>query len=152
MAGYYTERVIRRVIDSTFTFSDVSPRFKNIDETYGNIFCPFHENKHSPAARMYWDDQREIWILHCFGECHTNFTTYDYINLILCKRYEKYKSPLDYLRHNLPPEELKRKLSNASKESFNDFNNYNNYLKTYINNVSYDSNSISEYIEKLYTA
>ena len=70
----YSLRTVKNVINDNFTFADLSPRFKGVDSSTGNIFCPFHENHDTPAAKMYWDSEREIWILHCFGECHRNFT------------------------------------------------------------------------------
>jgi len=152
ISSYYSDRVIANVINSTFTFSDLSPRFKDVDETYGNIFCPFHENRHSPAARMYWDENRGIWILHCFGECHTNFTTYDYVNLILCKKQNKYKNPLDFLKARLTTEELKSKLKKADKESGIIQETRTDFIKNYINDVSLETMGIIDYIEKLYTA
>lgn len=152
LSNYYSDRVIAEVINSTFTFSDLSPRFKDVDETYGNIFCPFHENRHSPAARMYWDENRGIWVLHCFGECHTNFTAYDYVNLVLCKKYNKYRNPIDFLKSNLSIEELKSKLKKANKESSIIQETRTDFIKNYINDVSIETNNIVDYVEKLYTA
>ena len=89
------------VLNKYFTFSDLSPRFKNVDSSTGNIFCPFHDNHDTPAAKMYWDEVKGIWIIHCFGECHRNFTAYDYVDIILCERYQKYRSPLEFLEKNI---------------------------------------------------
>ena len=65
-----------------------------------------HENHDTPAAKMYWDEERELWILHCFGECHRNFTAYDYVKLILCEKYQRYSSPLHFLKINIPEYKL----------------------------------------------
>ena len=152
MSEFYTERVIRNVLNSIFTFSDVAPRFKNVDESTGNIFCPFHENRHSPAARMYWDDDRDIWVLHCFGECHATFTTYDYVNRILCDKYQKYKNPLDFLKKNVNSQELYSKLNYAKQNNEVAQTSYGDRIKAHINNVSEEYETTEDYIEALYTA
>ena len=146
----YSDRVIREVINRNFTFGDVSKKLENVDESTGNIFCPFHENTQSPAARMYWDEDRDMWVLHCFGECHTTYTTYDYVDKILCYKFQKYKSPLDFLKKNMQAGDLKLQLSRASKEGALNISSYNDKVKSYIENVSSNSDTIEEYIETLY--
>ena len=151
LSNYYSDRIIAELINSTFTFSDLSPRFKDVDETYGNIFCPFHENRHSPAARMYWDENRGIWILHCFGECHTNFTAYDYVDLILCLKYQKYASPLDFLQRNMDAKELQSQLNFYVKRGAELELSLFEEKVTYINNVFSEYDNVIDYIEELYT-
>ena len=148
--AYYSDRVIKEVINRNFTFGDVSKKFENVDESTGNIFCPFHENTQSPAARMYWDEDRELWVLHCFGECHKTYTTYDYVDLVLCHKFQKYKTPLEFLKKNMNADNLNLQLSKASKGITLNVSSYNSKIKTYIENVSSDSNTIEEYIETLY--
>lgn len=43
----------------------------------GKIFCPFHENSHTPAAKVYGN------IIKCFGACGRSFSVYD-----LLRRYD----------------------------------------------------------------
>ena len=92
--------VLRRVINHNFSFSDLSKRFENVDSSTGNIYCPFHENYTTPAAKMYWDDIQDMWVIWCFSE-QRRFTAYDYVDLIMCKEREQYRSPLEFLKANM---------------------------------------------------
>lgn len=143
---------VKAVIDRNFTFSDLSPRFEGVDSSTGNIFCPFHENHSSPAAKMYWDSEREIWVLHCFGQCHRNFTAYDYVDLILCDRYQKYHSPLDFLKKNMPSNELALQLNVFEKKHEEIAESIRVAKEEYINAVAAENDTIEDFIEALYTA
>lgn len=148
----YSRGTIRNVINDYFTFADLSPRFKGVDSSTGNIFCPFHENHDTPAAKMYWDDEREIWILHCFGECHRNYTAYDYVNLILCEKYQKYSSPLQFLFSNIPEAQLSITLDNYQKQLNLNISTSLEEKRNYIDNVFAETGNIVDFIERLYTA
>lgn len=141
---------IKEVINQNFTFSDLSRRFINVDSSTGNIYCPFHENHSTPAAKMYWDETRDIWVIWCFTE-HKHFTTYDYVNLILCKQYQKYSSPLDFLKKNFPPYELQNYLEFYEKQNLEKYQELTTDKINYINNVSYQNETIADYIETIYT-
>ena len=148
----YSKRTVKSVINDYFTFSDLSPRFKGVDSSTGNIFCPFHENHDTPAAKMYWDSEREIWILHCFGQCHRNFTAYDYVDLVLCTKYQKYESPLQFLRMNMPEIDLGRILDNYQKQTDEYITSAIEEKRIYIDNTFYETGNIIDFIERLYTA
>ena len=49
-------------------------KFGLMNRTNGNCFCPFHENKNTPAAHLYHDELG--WCLWCFAE-HRLYTPYD---------------------------------------------------------------------------
>lgn len=142
---------VKEVINNNFTFGDLSPRFKGVDSSTGNIYCPFHENHDTPAAKMYWDENREIWVLWCFGECHTAFTAYDYVDLILCEKYQKYLSPLDFLKKNFPLDELNLYLKFYEKQNLEQYQEYTKERINYVNNVSFNCDNTADYIEELYT-
>lgn len=145
-------RAIKEVINRNFTFADLSPKFKGVDSSTGNIFCPFHENHETPAAKMYYNENRNIWVIHCFGECHRNFTAYDYVDLILCLKYQKYTSPLEFLKQNMAEQELKRQLKNCEKfVAENESNSYTEKVD-YINTVFAKYDNVADYIEELYTS
>ena len=145
-------RAVKEVINRNFTFADLSPKFKGVDSSTGNIFCPFHENHETPAAKMYYNENRNIWVIHCFGECHRNFTAYDYVDLILCLKYQKYTSPLEFLKHNMAEQELKRQLKNCEKfVAENESNSYTEKVD-YINTVFAQYDNVADYIEELYTS
>ena len=148
----YNPLVIREVINRNFTFADLSKRFIGVDSSTGNIFCPFHENHDTPAAKMYWDDTREIWILHCFGECHRNYTAYDYVEKILCEKYQNYNNPLQFLRARMPEGKLGTQLDFYQKNIAELFEAYENEKKTYIDNLYIETGNTIDFIEALYTA
>lgn len=148
----YSNFVIKEVINRNFTFADLSKRFEGVDSSTGNIFCPFHENHDTPAAKMYWDTEREIWILHCFGECHRNFTAYDYVERIFCQKYQKYNSPLQFLRANMPEGKLGTQLDFYQKNANLMMESYENEKRTYIDNLFEETGNIEDFIEALYTA
>lgn len=145
-------RVLQEVINSNFTFSDLSKRFENVDSSTGNIFCPFHENHSTPAAKMYWDEIREIWILHCFGECHQSFTAYDYVERILCQQQRKYLNPLEFLRVHMPFNQLYSQIELYKQQSINLTQAAMQDKIDYINNVYAEHENLVDYIEELYTA
>ena len=148
----YSPLVIREVINRNFTFADLSKRFEGVDSSTGNIFCPFHENHDTPAAKMYWDEVREIWVLHCFGECHRSFTAYDYVERIFCEKYQKYTSPLQFLRMNMPEAKLGTQLDFYQKNAAMLMEAYENEKRAYIDNLYVETGNIIDFIEKLYTA
>lgn len=144
-----TIRSIKTVLNRNFTFSDLSPRFENVDSSTGNIFCPFHENHTSPAAKMYWDEINNMWVIWCFTE-HKHFTAYDYVNLILCEKYQKYKSPLDFLMQNMDKNELYAQLDIVEKQSEEQLETTMSNKVDYINWVFGENENTEDYIEALY--
>ena len=145
-----SRKSIRTVLNRNFTFADLSPRFENVDSSTGNIFCPFHENHSTPAAKMYWNEEEGLWIIHCFGECHRNFTAYDYVDLILCKKYQKYKSPLDFLKKNMANELLLMQLELYDKEQEDQLELEESAKTEYISKVAFENEDLESYIESLY--
>ena len=152
MKASYSDRTIKAVLNRNFTFADLSDRFKGVDSSTGNIFCPFHENHETPAAKMYWNENQQIWVLHCFGECHRNYTAYDYVNLILCEKYQRYSSPLQYLRMNMPDGKLGLQLEVVQKEIDDFMEDVTEQKKDYINNIFSKHENITDFIEELYTS
>lgn len=145
------KRVIKEIINRNFTFADLSPRFKGVDSNTGNIYCPFHDNFETPAAKMYFNEYLNLWQLHCFGECHASFTAYDYVELVLCIKYQKYKSPVDFLYKNMLRDKLKQQISKYSNTIL--LNNSDAYADKvdYVNTLYMETENIADYIEKLYT-
>ncbi len=152
IANSYSNITIKEVINNNFTFADLSPKYKGVDSSTGNIFCPFHENHETPAAKMYWDNERNIWILHCFGECHRNYTAYDYVQRILCDKYRKYLSPLDFLKSRMPETVLSMQLDIYQKQTNELMETTRDKKVTYINNIFDETGNITDFIEKLYTS
>ena len=152
MKTYYSIRVIKNIINRNFTFADLSKRFQGVDDSSGNIFCPFHENHDTPAAKMYWDENQGIWVIHCFGECHRSFTAYDYVKRILCEKYQRYLSPMHFLKVNMLESTLTFQLELSQKHVNEGTEGYFDEKRNYIDNVFAETGNIIDFIEKLYTA
>ena len=122
-----------------------------MDSSTGNIFCPFHENHDTPAAKMYWNEYKNQWEIHCFGECHRSFSAYDYVDLVMCSKYQQYQSPLDFLKRNMNTQELQQQLNFFIKKGLDsEVSSYKEKV-TYINNTYMEVDSTEDFIEKLYT-
>ena len=145
-------KIIKEVLNRHFTFADLSPRFKGVDSSTGNVFCPFHENHETPAAKMYFNEDTGLWQLHCFGECHATFTAYDYVDLVLCEKYQKYQSPMDFLNQNMDKNELKQELSKYSSTMIQSSADAYVDKIDYVNTTFVEADSFADFIEKLYTA
>ena len=65
---------------------------------YGSIYCPFHHNVNTPAASLFKDKDGAERI-YCYS-CKKQFTSYDYITLIL------EKDPIQFLLKKYTKEQL----------------------------------------------
>ena len=84
--------ILRSIIESECSFSDLEPMYSNAAANTANVYCVFHEHGfHSPSAKFYWDDDKDILVLHCFRERRT-FTSADYVERILIEKQGKYKT------------------------------------------------------------
>lgn len=140
---------VKTVLNSNFTFADLSPRFKNVDSSTGNIFCPFHENHSTPAAKMYWDEEKQIWVIWCFTE-HKRYTAYDYVEKILCEQYQKYSSPLEFLKQNMTLETLYTQLDIVEKEDMERVVAETSAKVEYIQRIAAEHERVEDFIEALY--
>lgn len=66
-----------------------------IDEHSKSIYCPFHDDSGKPSAMLMLNDSDGIEKIHCFVCTKKQFTSYDYIKIILNQK------PLDYLNNNV---------------------------------------------------
>lgn len=70
----FPQKMINRVIDNYCTFSYLLKysdynRYNSLDGYSGTIFCPFHDNLETPAARIYPKrDEQECEQIYCFSE------------------------------------------------------------------------------------
>ena len=98
---------------------------------------------------MYWDEVNGIWVIWCFTE-HKHFTAYDYVKLILCEKYQKYKSPLDFLTQNMDKNELYAQLDIVEKQNEEQLETSMSTKVDYINWVFGENENTEDYIEALY--
>ena len=72
------------VIDRVISFPLILEKAGYEDYDYmGNVYCPFHDNTDTPAAKMYQDDEGDK--LYCYGECRKLYTPSDVIKKGLLK-------------------------------------------------------------------
>lgn len=93
-------KILRRIAEDSFTWGELNPKYEGQDSTTGNIFCCFHPNYGTPAAKFYEDEERDIMVLWCFRE-RRFFTVYDYITLILVEEQKQAKDAKEWLIEHL---------------------------------------------------
>lgn len=149
MDGFNDTEILRQLVNNNFTFGDLSPKFKN--NYNANIFCPFHEHSYRGKgnAKMYYDEDKEIWVLACFVE-HRVFTAYDYVDLVLCKKQGKYKSVKDFLLQKLDKAEFISSYKGIQKNIDIYKETYYENKCRYIREVASEVDDLVEYIERLY--
>lgn len=62
-----------RFINENLVFTEEWENIFGREPNLGNVYCPFHNNKDTPAAKIYGNH------LHCFS-CQRNFSVYDLLN------------------------------------------------------------------------
>lgn len=144
-------KIWKEVINDNFEWGDVNPRFWGLQPGVANIFCPFHDNRHSPAARPYWDEERNILVIHCFME-HRTFTCYDYVKLILCKELGNYKDPGEFIIDKLGAEKYLELCKVAQMGMSLSKESSITLKKEYINNVYNEHAEVCGFINELYLA
>lgn len=72
------------VIDRVISFPMILEKagYENYHYT-GNVYCPFHDNTDTPAAKMYKDDDGDK--LYCYGECRRLYRPSDVMKQGLLK-------------------------------------------------------------------
>lgn len=149
----YKEKFIKEIINKSFTWKDVDPkRFSDYDVVKSNVFCPMHEHSYTEGnSKFYYDEEREIYILHCFVE-HKNFTVYDYVKKIICEEKQRYSSPLSFLKYNMNEGDIRRLYKLAEENELNVQEDMFQKKKEYIDNVYTETGNVIDYIEELFTA
>jgi hypothetical protein len=64
-------RLLRDKINSIVSVEEAWLLSFGTPPSSGKVFCPFHNNTHTPAAKIY------PFGLKCFGECNRVFTAFD---------------------------------------------------------------------------
>lgn len=151
MNTYNDKYILRKIIETNFSFHDLNPKkFPKLVHGTG-LYCPWHDSTHTGNlnARIYYNDERDIFYIHCYVE-QRNFTSYDYVSEIMCKQKGLFTSPKEFL------------LSRMSKEDFlTQYKLFENNMKTmiesqfkkkcaYIDNTYNSTGNTIDYIEALY--
>lgn len=153
MKSYNDKQIINRIINFKYTIQDVAPKvYPRLQHGLG-MYCPFHENSHTGTqhARIYYNDDNDIWYMHCYV-CGKNYFASDYVNLILVKSKQQYRSAKEFLLSKISQDEFIQlyKIFEKKKQELET----NNYKKKcdWINNVYAETGNIIDYIETLYTS
>lgn len=141
--------IVKEIIIHNYSFGDLDPKLDGITEATGNIFCPFHDNRYTPSAKMYYDEERNINVIHCFRERKT-FTTYDYVVLILCRNLHIYKNPIDFLLKTMDERELMEEITLAKAVLENEDTEAYEQKIEYIENLYGKYNNVEKFIDSLY--
>lgn len=86
---YNNKKILKDIVSKNF------PLTSFMDEKYGAMYCPFHDDKKGkkPSAKLYLDDEDNIERLYCFSE-NKQFTSYEYIIQVM------HLDPLQYFLGN----------------------------------------------------
>ena len=90
-------------------------------------------------------------MFHCFAE-HKTYTSYDYVNLILCERRGEYDDPYDFLVKNMDAAELREyiKLAQDKMELLTE-SAFEKKIE-YISNLYNEYDNTVDFINALYSA
>ena len=78
--------------------------------------------------------------------------TYDIVDVInfLCDKYEKYKSPLDFLRKNMPTSDLYFQIDTCEREREDQVETETSAKIEYIQRIAEENEKTEDFIEALY--
>lgn len=80
----YEYKFMCYVIDRVIPFPVILERAGYEGYDYqGNVYCPFHDNTDTPAAKLFKDDDGDK--IYCFGECRRLYNPSDVITKGLLK-------------------------------------------------------------------
>lgn len=142
-------RILREIAESEFAITDICPQYRGMAVGATNTFCIFHEGSSYKSAKLYWDEDKEIPVLYCFKE-HRNFSSYDYIDLILVKKYGKYNSVKDYLLKNMDEERFIELYTLAEQGIALEDETLLEQKIEYIDNLYNKYDNVTDFINSLY--
>ena len=114
---YHTDNIsmLKSIITNLFPISG----FIGIRE--GSTYCPFHMDKSHKSAKIY-EDEDGVSRLYCFGQCQTQYTSYDYIKKI------KLDNPINFLIKHIPQLKILESIDNYQQTNVVD-NSKTDYVK-----------------------
>lgn len=142
-------RVQSEIVTRNFEWGDLVPQYRGVGPTSGNVFCVMHPNYSSPAAKIYEDEDRNIFVLHCFSE-HRTFTTYDYVSQKIIGEFREYNNVWEFLVDNMDTAELIEEIQIVHSRLESDGETALESKIEYINNMYNEFDDVSEFINHLY--
>lgn len=146
----HTDRkIVKRIAEESFEWGDLNPKYEGQDSTTGNVFCCFHPNFGTPAAKFYEDEERGIMVLWCFRE-RRSFTVYDYIDLILVGERKEAQNAKEWIIDEIGERKFNELYEVLSQDiEALDSARYEERV-TYINNIASEYDSTTDFIDALY--
>lgn len=146
------KKLLRLVVEKLFTFGDLDPKLDDLNASFGNIPCPFHEyeinkkNDGDYAGKVYYNEEKQIDTIHCFTTKKT-YTSYDYLVLI------KELDPIEYIIENSNNLEQVTTIIECVEKGYLDYDSLmlQNKLEYFNNTFEECDNNLIYYVQKLYT-
>lgn len=143
-------KILREIVEQTFSFEDLNPRRFNLNVMLNsNQFCPFHDNRNTPASKAFMDDDKGIVVLWCFTE-QRRYTAYDYVNLIMVRKQKLYPSVKDFLIQKLGEQKFDELYSLVEQNVAIDNETMAEQKRIYIQNLYNEYDNVTDFIEHLY--
>ena len=142
-------RILREIVEQTYDLADSWPRYGREVVGATNVFCVFHDNRNTPSAKLYIDEDKGITVLHCFAE-HKTYTSYDYVDKILVQRKHQYLSVQDYLIKNLGEQRFNELYTLAEQEAYLENETLLEQTIDYIDNLYNEHDNVIDFINCLY--
>lgn len=153
MKQYNDKYIIAKIINYKYTYQDLNPKqFGNMIHGSG-LYCPFHANSRTGTmqARLYYHEEKNLWYIHCYAE-GKNFFASDYVDLILCRERQLFKSPKDFLLSKMSQEEFISLYNLFNKQKQEHMESAWERKRRWIDNVYNETGNAIDYIETLYTS
>ena len=141
--------ILREVVEQTYDLTDLCPRYGTAVVGATNVLCVFHDNRNTPSAKLYIDEDKGITVLHCFAE-HKTYTSYDYVDNILVLRRHQYLSVQDYLIKNLGEQRFNELYTLAEQEAYLENETLLEQTIEYIDNLYNEHDNVIDFINCLY--
>ena len=113
-------KLLRHIIEQNFPLNELVPEYNGLTQNSANVFCVFHQNFSSPAAKLYWNDDN--YYLIGWDEKHDDVTVFriDRMEKVrTADSSDKIKSAIILEFHEgdkLSNKEIKSKLSKIYKD------------------------------------
>ena len=142
-------KILREVVEQTYDLTDICPQYSKSAVGTTNSFCIWHPNFDTPSGKLYFDENKNIVVFHCFAE-HRTYTSYDYIDKILVQQKHRYQSVQDYLIKNLGEQKFNELYTLAEQEAYLENETLLEQTIDYIDNLYNEHDNVIDFINCLY--
>jgi hypothetical protein len=122
-----SEHKIINYINENYSVEDLYEAVTGRKPGVGKVYCPFHKNTNTPAAKIYGN------VLKCFGECNRVYGAYDFLKSFYPEEINKIKRTILLSE---PPRKDKNKKDRVKREDINLNQPIEAVIKTILNGNS----------------